>query len=316
MNKLKKIWRRLKMFVKKHYLILAGSFGFVLLLMMFLPVFRSSWLDYPEILRAKIAIKKLAATSETSFYCRDDCATKRLLYKNIISKILLTEKEKLLPDLERVIISPQVLPEIRILMVKIWRESGQEPSLKLKEFYNDPKNSLSLRAELARAWPELVDISFYGEIIGNFKTASTDSEKENLLNLLIGKNEQIVIKFIWDIILGDYSFDLKNKAFFLLANIENKQLSYQASDLDKLRSVLESGDYPHRVKDQAILVLSDYYSFYPEPSEALLVDVINRIKYFDDFQRSFAIDIINRYRTLKISSPELSQADWDAYFTN
>ena len=46
---------------------------------------------------------------------------------------------------------------------------------------------------------------------------------------------------IWDLILGEASNDVKAKAWFLLANVENKQQAYLADDLDKLRAVLESG---------------------------------------------------------------------------
>lgn len=316
MKKMKIVWQKVKEFAKKHWLICAGSFGFVLLLMMFIPVFRSSWLYYPDSLRVRIAIKKLAASSETAMYCREDCSAKRLLYKNIISSSLVREKEKLLPDLENVIVSNKTLEEIRTLVIKIWQESGQEPSQKLKDFYNNPTNPISLRAQLAAAWPDIAGPSFYSEIIGNFKTASSDKEKEANLSLLVGRSDPIVLKLIWEIILGDYPDILKTKAWFLLANIDNKKLAYQMSDLDNLRAVLESGDYPHRLKDPAILVLSDYYLYYPELSEALLVDVINRTKYFDAYQRSFAIDILNKYRVVKIPGPQLSQADWDIYFTN
>jgi len=316
MDKIKIIWQKVRDFIKKHWLICAGSFGFILLLMMFLPVFRSSWLYYPDSLRVRIALKKLAAASETEVYCREDCSATRLLYKNIISLELAKEKDKLLPDLEKVILDPKVLPEIRKLVINIWQTSGEEPSAKLKEFCLNSNNPLAIRAELASAWPQLATDSFNAEIIGSFKTTVSDSEKLKSLDLLIGKSDPAVLKLIWDILLHDYPDNLKSKAWFLLANIDNKQLAYQPADLDNLRAILESGDYPHRLKDQAILVLSDYYAYYPVPSEALLVDVVNREKYFDNYQRSFAIDILNRYRTEKIALPDLSQEEWDAYFKN
>jgi len=316
MKTIKKIWQDGLVFLKKNWLVCAGSFGFIILLMMLLPVFRSSWLYFPDSLRTRIALKKLAASSETAMYCREDCSAKRLLYKNIISSGLSREKEKLLPDLEAVILDSKTLPEIRSLMIAIWQSGGFEPSAKIIEYYNNSNNLFSLRAELASAWPQISGTSFYGEIIGNFKTAKSDQEKENLLSLLIGKSDQVIVNLIWNIILGDYSDNLKNKAWFLLSNIENKQTAYKIGDLDNLRAVLESGDYPHRLKDPAILVLNDYYLYYPELSEALLLDVISRAKYFDVYQRNFAIDILNRQRTVKLPNLEISPADTDTYFKN
>lgn len=313
---IKTVWQNVLVFLKKNWLVCAGSFGFIILLMMFLPVFRSSWLYFPDSLRTRIALKKLAAANEAALYCREDCSAKRLLYKNIISSGLSQEKEELLPDLEAVILDSKTLPEIRSLMIAIWQDNGFEPSEKMMEYYNNSSNLFSLRAQLARAWSQISSASFVGEIIGNFKTAQSDQEKENLLSLLTGRSDQIVTNLIWNIILGDYSDNLKSKAWFLLSNIDNKQTAYQAIDLDNLRAVLESGDYPHRLKDSAILVLNDYYLYYPELSEALLLDVTNRAKYFDAYQRSFAIDILNRHRTIKLPNLEISQADTDTYFRN
>jgi len=316
MDKFKTIWRCVKVFLKKHWPIVSGGTVFILLLIMFLPIFRSSWLYYPESLRAKIALRKLAESTEKIYYCREDCQAKRLVYKNLIAESLLQDKEKILPDLEKVILDKQILSEIRNLLIKLWQDSSFPPSDKIKNFCSDSNQDLGLRADLINAWPELSSSAFAGEIIGNFKMAKNDIEREAVLDLVVGKNNPVIINTIWDIILGDYSNDLKVKAFFLLANIDERQLVYQLEDLNKLRSVLENGNFPHRLKDQAILAIGDYYSMYPEASESLLVDVVNRPQYFDDYQRSFAIDILNNNRSVKVAKINLSQADWDAYFTN
>ena len=316
MNKLKIVWQNVWTFVKKHWLLCAGSFGFIVLVILFLPIFRSSWLLYPESLRARIAIIRLANSKEAGIYCREDCAAKRLMYKNIISAALINEKEKLLPDLESKILDARLLPEVRRLFLQIWQESGLEPSDKIRDYCGNKENSFEIRLELVATWPQLAGNSYEAEIIGNIKMAKTEAEKIELLGLLRGRSEQIVMTTIWDLILGEASNDVKAKAWFLLANVENKQQAYLADDLDKLRAVLESGDYPHRLKDQAILVIADYYSYFPMPSEALLIDVVNRPKYFDDYQRSFAIDILNRNRNTKLLGPELTEADWASYFNN
>jgi hypothetical protein len=282
---------------------------------MFWPVFRSSWLYYPEPLRAKIAISKLAADKQTAIYCREDCLANRLLYKNIIVSALKSNKD-LLTDLEVLIINPKVLTEIRFLVIKIWQESGAEPSPKLKEFYSNSDNAFNLRLDLAQAWPQLVTDSFSAEVIGNFKNSSSDQEKIVLLNSLLGKSDPVITKLIWEIILDDYSSSLKNKAWFLLANIENKQSAYQVADLETLKTILDSKDYPVRLKDRAVLILSDYYTFYPDLIETLLVEIVNRSEDFDTYQRNFAIDILNKQRAVKLPNLELSQAELDAYFNN
>ena len=314
MNKLKIVWQNVWVFVKKRWLLCAGSFGFIVLVILFLPIFRSSWLLYPESLRARIAIRKLSSSNETAFYCREDCAAERLVYKNIITSAL--KSDNLNPDLETAITSEKILPEIRRVFIEIWQSSGQEPSEKINQYYLDPKKNFLVRAELARAWPQLANSSFNAEIIGQYRAAKTDEEKITMLNLLYGRSDPSTLSVIWGLILNDASDELKSKAWFLLSNIENKAEVFALGDLEKIRTVLESGEYPHRLKDQAILILADYYPLYPEASGALLKDVVNRPIYFDDYQRTFAIDILNRNSQPKLASPQLSQADWDEYFNN
>ena len=103
MDKFKIVWRQVVVFLKKYWPQATISGVFIILFIMFLPIFRSSWLYYPESLRAKIALRKLAESTEKIYYCREDCQAKRLTYKNIITSALANEKEKLLPDLEMVI---------------------------------------------------------------------------------------------------------------------------------------------------------------------------------------------------------------------
>jgi hypothetical protein len=307
MDKFKIVWRQVIVFLKKYWPQVTGASVFVILLIMFMPVFRSSWLYYPESLRAKIALRKLAESTEKMYYCREGCQAKRLLYKNIIVRALASEKERILPDLEAVILDEKVLPETKKLLITLWQDSGLPPSDNLKN-----TSDLSIKS----AWPELSDDAFINQVISNFKKAKSDSEREISLDLLTTKNHKNIISLIWDIILGTYSDFIKTKAFFLLANLDNKQQGYQVEDIAKLRSILESADFPHRLKDQAIFALGDYYGFYPAESEWLLVDVFNRPQYFDIYQRSFVIDILNNNREVKVDNLNLSQADWDKYFNN
>ena len=232
-------------------------------------------------------------------------------YKNIIASALVSQKENLLPDLEKAILDPTILPENRRLLIALWQESKLPPSDNLL-------NSLdfNLKSDLVRVWPELSNNSFISEIIGNFKTAKNDLERLTALELFLDKNNSLIINTLWQIIFGDYSDAVKKKAFFILANLDNKAEIYQEAEVLKLRSLLESADFPHRLKDQAILALGDYYPLFPGATESLLVDVVNRPQYFDDYQRSFAVDILNNNRELQVSGFELSPAAWDAYFNN
>lgn len=310
------VWRQLKVFFKKHWLISGLGAGFIILLLLFLPIFRSSWLYYPESLRAKLALKKLEVATEKDIYCREDCQAKRLLYKNLIYEFAVKNQFNFKQDLENSILKPGVLPEIRMLFISIWQELKWDITPAIQNYYSDLNNPLEIRSSLTIAWPELKNPSFFKEVVSQFYNSKNTKEQINLLDLLISSDDKSVLNLIWDLILGDRDDSFKRKAFFLLANIANKQSAYLVADVIKLRSILENGDYPHRIKDLAIMALSDYYDFFPELTEELLVDVVNRSRYFDSYQRTFAIEILNKYRAEKIPLPELSQEDLGIYFSN
>lgn len=310
------VWRQLKVFFKKHWLISGLSAGFIILLLLFLPIFRSSWLYYPESLRAKLALKKLETVTEKDIYCREDCQATRLLYKNLVYEFAVKNEFDFKQDLENSILKPDVLPEIRMLFISIWQELKWDITPAIQNYYSDLNNPIEIRSSLTIAWPELKNSSFFKEVVSQFYNSSSTKEQMEFLDLLISSDDKSVLSLIWDLILGDKEDIFKRKAFFLLANIANKQSAYLVADVIKLRSILESGDYPHRIKDLAIMSLSDYYDFFPELTEELLVDVVNRSRYFDSYQRTFAIEILNKYRTEKIPMPELSYEDLDVYFSN
>lgn len=316
MDKFKIIWRQVVVFLKKYWPQATGAAIFIVLLIMFMPVFRSSWLYYPESLRAKIALRKIAESTEKMYYCREDCQVKRLTYQKIISSALSSQKEKLLPDLEKVILDKNILSETRMVLISLWRAANLPITDNIKNFCADNNQDFNLRAELINAWPELSNNSFASELVGNFKTATSDTQRLAALNLLTDNNNPLIISTIWQIILGDYSDKIKNQAFFLLANLSNKNDVYWLENISNLRTILESDSFPNRLKDQAILILGDYYNLYPFETESLLIDIVSRPQYFDDYQRSFAIDILNNNRSLKIATLNLSQADWNAYYNN
>jgi hypothetical protein len=61
--------------------------------------------------------------------------------------------------------------------------------------------------------------------------------------------------------------------------------------------------------------LNDYYQYFPVPSETLLLSVINGSQ-FDNYQKTFAINILNNQKLINLKIPELTQSDWKSYYNN
>jgi hypothetical protein len=316
MDKFKIVWRQVVVWLKKNWLIAGGVAVFIILLMLFMPVFRSSWMYYPESLRAKIALQKIINISAKDYYCRETCQSNLRLYGQFIRQSLLSDNKEIQGDLEKAILNPRLLAENRRLLISLWQETKVPPSDVLVDFSKDKEKDFFIRSQILAAWPDLEKEAFATETISKFKMAKDDASKLVFLDLLSGQSSESVINSLWEIILGNYSVAVKEKAFFLLANLDDKEDLYVLADVTNLRAILESADFPHRLKDQAILALGDYYSFYPIETEQLLVDIFNRPQYFDNYQRSFVLDILNNNRSLKIASLNVSAAEWEDYFNN
>lgn len=315
MNMIKKMLGNLWVKIKKHYYLSIGAGSLILLLILISPLFHSSWLNYPESLKARIALSKLLASFETGSWCREDCALERSMYEKIITHSLSIKPDTLLPYLEKEILDSDLDEEVRAVLLKMYLTTNVPISEKLKNYYTNASNDFKIRAQLAATWPEIGSKSMPAEIIGRYKNSRKIAEKINLLKLLKGQSDPLSLSLLWEIILSNDEEDLKNIAFSLLSNIEDKKSAYNLNDLDKLKIVLQNVDYPPRLKDQAIYLLNNYYEYYPEQSELLLLDVVVN-NSFDNYQKAFAINILNSKKMSDLKMPDLSQADWDSYYNN
>lgn len=314
MKKIKKVLKSVWGLIKKHYFISIsfGLFGLVFILLS--PLLHTSWLAYPESLKDKIALKKFVSFFKAVGYCREDCAAARSFYAEIIAKALNSDSNYYL-TVEKEIINPDTLDEARLALLKLCRTNNSPVSVDIKSFYADSKNDFMIRAELAKTWPEISSISLVSEIIGRYKNSSSVTEKLALLDLLNRRSDELVISLLWGVISGNDGNDLKQKAFSLLSNVERKDLVYKITDLDNLQAILDDNSYPARLKDLAIWLLNDYYPYFSGPSENILFKIAGSER-FDNYQKTFAINILNHQKPANLKLPELSLADWNSYYNN
>lgn len=308
---LRKMWVK----IKKHYYLSIGAGSFILLLLLFSPIIRSSWFYYPESLRIRIALSRLLSSFNNDNLCREDCTMARLTYEKVISQALNNNADDYLPLLEKEILNLNLSEETRAELLRLYKTNNVSASEKMKSFCLNSNNDFKIRAQLAAAWPEIKPLSLNSEVIGRYKSASKLEDKLKLLDLLKNQTDSVSLSLLWDIILDDSGKDLKQKAFFLLTNINDKKSAYHLTDLDNLRLVLKNSNYPPRSKDQAIFLLESYYDYFPEPSELLLLEVAGD-KNYDVYQKTFAINILNNKKPSGLKAPELKSSDWDSYYNN
>lgn len=315
MKKIKTILKKCWVLIKKHYYLSISFVIFLIVIFLFSPIFHANWLAYPQSLKARIALKMFLKTFDKNSYCREKCATARLFYSNIISRALDSKDNNYVDLVEKEILKPETPVEASLNLLKLCKDGQIAVTDNIKNFYTDNNNDFKLRAELANTWPEISSASFISEIIGRYKRSDSVLEKISLLDLLNDSSDNLVSSLFWEIILGNEGADLKAKALYLLSNAPRKDLIYQVSDLDSLQLVLEDQGCPERLKDSVIWLINEYYSYFPNESQDLLLKVANG-ENFDNYQKTFAINILNKQNSTNFKMPELSQADWDSYYNN
>lgn len=315
MNKINYFLKRAVVWFRKHYYWSTSISLLIILLILLLPILRSSWLFYPESLKIRISLKKFINSFEEYKYCREDCAAVRSFYADVIKKALMSNNISYAAVMQKEIFNSNISTETRSELLKLYKTTASSAPQEIKNFYINSQNNFMTRAALAETWPELNNNSFISEIIGRYKNSASVKERLELLDLLNEKNGDLITSLLWEIILGSDGKDLKSKAFLLLANIDRKDLAYKIEDLDNIKLVLNDNSYESRLKDLAIWLLSDYYQYFPIPSENILLLVASG-QQFDNYQKTFAINILNYQKSANLKLPELSQADWNSYYNN
>jgi hypothetical protein len=314
MNKIKFFLKRSIVWFRKHYYAGIGLSLFLILLVLLSPIIHSNWLYYPEPLKVRIALKKFIYSFEQYSYCREDCEAERLFYIDII-KSSLNSNQSYETLIQKEIFDIKIPEETRKELLKIYKSNNLTAPVSIKNFYMNSQNDFSIRAALVEAWPEISNTSFVSEVIGRYKNSASVKEKLALLDLLDEQSDDLIFTLLWNITLGDEGDDLKRKAFLLLSNIDRKDLFYKTEDLDNIKLILNDSNYEMRLKDLAIWLLNDYYQYFPVLSENILMMVANGLQ-FDNYQKTFAINILNYQKSANLKLPDLNQEDWNNYYKN
>jgi hypothetical protein len=314
MNKINFFLKKMVTWFRKHYYLGSCCILFFILFILLLPILRSNWLAYPESLKIRIALSRFINSFEKYTYCREDCAAERSFYSKIIEDSLFSNNNYQ-GIIQKEVFKSDISNETRLELLKLYKNISPLAPADIKNYYINPSNNFMIRAALSETRPELNNASFLSEIIGKYKNSISVAEKLVLLDFLDGQSDALVFSLLWEIVLNNEGEDLKKKAFLLLASIDRKDLVYKITDLNNIQLILNDNNYEMRLKDSAIWLLNDYYQYFPVPSETLLLSVINGSQ-FDNYQKTFAINILNNQKLINLKIPELTQSDWKSYYNN
>lgn len=218
----------------------------LILFLVLLPILKKSWLDYPAPLRAKIALNYLLADKSTGVACRETCQKQRQQYLNLI----FNGGQQVRSETEKALVSSSTSSEIRSLLIRGWQSVGwvaPEPDI----LTSAP--SLAVQTSLIEAWPELAPANWWAEISNRFYTSQEDEERLLILKNLLGRQDSVAEELVVTVLKdSSYSESLQGQAYFLWANLPDRERAQALMPLTAWREILLRPDYSETFKEMII----------------------------------------------------------------
>ena len=244
-----------------------------------LPIMKKDWLAYPAPLRAEIALKQLLADEAVGVACRETCQKQRQQYLNLIFR----GGEQMRPKITQALIASSTNSEIRHLLISGWQGNDWKAP---GEEVVAAAPSLESQAALIEAWPELAPANWWLEISDRFYASEEDGEKILILANLRGRGEPIAEELIEEILKNsDYSETLQGQAYFLWANLPNKEKAQTLIPLTAWQEILLNENYPETLKEMIIwgLAPSPDLGYDGEESKKLLKMFLTQSKGYSAY---------------------------------
>ncbi|BFD24960.2 MAG: hypothetical protein JST_000276 [Candidatus Parcubacteria bacterium] len=279
--KIRKFWRA----YRRPLLIILPL---LILFLGLLPILKKSWLNYPAPLRAKIALSYLLADKSTGVACRETCQKQRQQYLNLIFR----GGGQARSETEKALVSSSTSPEIRSLLIKGWQSAAweaPEPDI----LTSAP--SLGVQTTLIEAWPELAPANWWAEISNRFYASQEDEERLLILKNLLGRQDPVAEELVVAVLMDpDYLGALQEQAYFLWANLPERERAQDLMPLAAWGEILLRPDYSGALKEMIIWGLTPAPELISEGEEIkeLLKIILSKPEDFDAHLRLAAESIL------------------------
>ncbi len=237
--------------------------------------------------KGSLSLIKLQDSYKSQELCHEECREERENNSKILSDSLKKKNQKL---------------ENKIELILLSKDEGIE-------FKKELINILSFVYK-----PE--DIPAY---LNKFlENQNADSEIKTLIfNKFIERSDvSLSLKYYLNLLSEPNDNGLKLEAARALSNIPDKKNIYSKSQLELIKSLTIDPDTDNKLRASLVLLISEYYSYFPTESQTVLKQIYNS-KNADTITKIFAADTLNRYlKDNKLSVPEATPEEWENYYNN
>lgn len=238
-------------------------------------------LSFLLVSRDDLCLERLRLSFLENPACRENCAAARIEDRKCLAEAL-KNKSKIEKKMETYIYNEEMQVDFRIFLIGIFRNvygSDNPPSSLL--------NYLSLKSG---------DKSLQAAILRFFDFSRLGGNKDNPLD------------YYFNILKDENSSELRLEAAVKIASYKGGEEFFSLQQLALIDSIIMDKNTDKYLRQSLVLLLSDYLAILPEETNSLLQKIYNSNFYGDNISRVFAADILG------LPLPEISQAEWDAYY--
>ena len=208
----------------------------------------------------------------------------------------------------------------RAELIKILKAGDRKLEKKIVGYFLDSGESLEFQEELARLTSEIYQTDDLPPYLRNYQenTDISPELKVIIFNYFFAKLEvQLAdVEYYFTLLGGSADSELKQAAVRAIGNINEPALHFTSAQLGIIQSLLQSEELDEPLRQSLVMLLGDYYLFFPEETSRLLLLVYNS-STVDKISQFLAADILNRYRLAdELPWPEVSDTAWEAYYLN
>jgi len=120
--------------------------------------------------------------------------------------------------------------------------------------------------------------------------------------------------YYYGILIDDDDLLVKLAAIKAISALSEEKYFFNEDQLSIIKKLIFNSGTEKRLRQPLILLLSDYYSLFPEEVNNILAAFYSADASGDSISRAFAADILNRLGGENLAIPEVDPAEWEAYY--
>jgi len=188
----------------------------------------------------------------------------------------------------------------------------------LKKYFLDEDNEINFRLSLVSIISETAGAANPPDYISVLMTGSGSalirSEILAYFDATVLGAVDNPFDYYYGILRGEDDLLVKLAAVKAIGALSEEKYFFGEDQLSFIKQLIFNSGTEKRLRQPLILLLSDYYSLFPEEVNSILVAFYSADASGDSISRAFAADILNRLGGEDLAIPEVDSAEWEAYY--